>query len=346
MKSGIVLAERGLVPESLERWGIRRLLRRRLEQTVQKMDSGREESIQLWADVMRNSPVALVPEAANEQHYEVPADFYAQVLGPHRKYSSAYFPPGVTDLAEAEASMLALTCERAKLAEGQRILELGCGWGSLTLWMAENYRTAKITAVSNSNSQRQWILEQARARGIENVQVITCDMNEFQASGRYDRVVSVEMFEHMRNWEKLLGRVRGWIEEEGRVFLHVFAHQKLCYPFEVAGANDWMAEHFFTGGMMPSHDLLRFLDIPFEVEHDWVVNGTHYEKTSEAWLQNLENRRDEIWPILERTYGVDQASRWFHRWRLFFISCAELFGFDAGEEWIVSHFLLKPVCEA
>ena len=345
--SGIALAERGWVPESLERWGIRRLLRRRLEKTVRRAGSNREAALRDWAEVMRTSPVALVPELANEQHYEVPAAFYEHVLGPHRKYSSAYFPQGVTSLADAEAAMLAITCERADLVDGQRILELGCGWGSLTLWMAEHFPNSSITAVSNSNSQREWILSEAKRRGFENLEVITCDMNEFSPThggverAPFDRVVSVEMFEHMRNWEQLLGRIHGWLAPEACVFLHVFSHHEHAYPFEVEGAQDWMAEHFFSGGMMPSHDLLHYLDIPFSVDEEWLVPGTHYAKTSEAWLENLEARRDEVWPILTETYGEQEATRWYHRWRLFFLSCAELFGYADGQEWVVSHFRLR-----
>ncbi len=340
--AGIALAERGLLPETLERWGIRRLLRQRLERTLPSVPADVEERVASFARSMREAPIALVPELANEQHYEVPAEFYAHVLGPHRKYSSAFYPEGVTTLEEAEAAMLALTCERAQLRDGQRILELGCGWGSLTLWMAAHYPGSTITAVSNSNSQREWIERTARERGLANLRVITCDMNAFEAEGPYDRVVSVEMFEHMRNWERLLGRVRGWLAEDGRVFLHVFSHRRTCYPFEVEGPNDWMAAHFFTGGMMPSHDLLGVLDLPFSIEEDWVVDGTHYARTSEAWLDNLEREKERLWPILEATYGEGEAQRWFHRWRLFFLSCAELFGYRGGKEWIVSHYRLAP----
>ena len=346
MSRGIELAERGLIPEPVVRWGIRRLLRKRLARTRAAQSPDREKALRAWAEVMRTSPVALVPEAANAQHYEVPAAFYEHVLGKHRKYSSAYFPDGVTDLAEAEAAMLALTTERADLRDGQAILELGCGWGSLTLWMAEHFPGSTITAVSNSNSQRESIEARARARGFDNLRVITCDMNQFHPSERFDRVVSVEMFEHMRNWEELLGRVRTSLNADARVFLHVFSHRAFSYPFEVAGQEDWMAEHFFTGGMMPSHDLLEHLDIPFAVEKDWQVDGTHYAKTSEAWLENLERERARVWPILEETYGAENAGRWFHRWRIFFLSCAELFGYRGGREWIVSHFLLKPTEDA
>ena len=340
--SGIALAERGLVPESLERWGIRRLLRQRLERSLPTDPTDLAEHRARFIAAMRAAPVALVPELANEQHYEVPAEFYAHVLGPHRKYSSAYFPDGVESLAEAEAAMLTLTCERAALADGQRILELGCGWGSLTLWMAAQYPNASITAVSNSNSQREWIERTAQERGLDNLRVITCDMNEFEIDETFDRVVSVEMFEHMRNWESLLGRVRGWLADDGRVFIHIFTHRTTCYPFEVEGPNDWMAEHFFSGGMMPSHDLLSSVETPFTVEEDWVVDGTHYAKTSEAWLENLERERAAVWPILEETYGADAAQRWYHRWRLFFLSCAELFGYRDGREWAVSHYRLAP----
>jgi len=342
MSPAIALAERGLVPEPLERWGIRRLLRRRLARSGGESRGEPDAEIRSFAEAMRRSPVALSPEAANEQHYEVPPEFYALVLGPHRKYSSCWFPPGVETLADAEAAMLALTAERAQLVDGQRILELGCGWGSLTLWNAERFPNSWITAVSNSRSQRAWIEAEARRRGLGNVEVITRDMNDFMSDRRYDRVVSVEMFEHMRNWERLLSRVRGWLEPDGRLFLHVFSHRRIAYPFE-AGTGDWMARHFFTGGMMPAHGLLRFLDIPFAIDGEWEVEGTHYRRTAEAWLENLEARRAEILPILAATYGGAEASRWYHRWRLFFLACAELFGYERGRQWQVSHYRLRPL---
>ena len=294
-----------------------------------------------WAREMRGSPIALVPETANEQHYEVPAEFFEIALGPYCKYSSCFFPSGVRDLGEAERRMLALTCQRAQLRSGQRILELGCGWGSLSPWMAREFPASQITAVSNSVPQREFIENLPREEGLQDLEVITRDMNVFEAAGSFDPIVSVEMFEHMRNWEALFGRLDDCLAPAGRIFIHVFDHRVHCYPFEDQDRADWMARHFFTGGMMPSHDLLQWLELPFEIEKSWPMNGIHYSRTAEAWLENLESRRREVMPILAATYGTGQAHRWFHRWRLFFLSCAELFAYEDGDQWQVSHYLLK-----
>jgi cyclopropane-fatty-acyl-phospholipid synthase len=336
VKFAIELAERGLVPAPLLRRGIRRLLRQRLAEW-------RPGDKERWVEAMRAGPLADVPHKANEQHYELPPAFFEQVLGRRLKYSSAWWAPGVTDLDQAEADMLALTCERAGLRDGQDVLELGCGWGSLSLWMAERYPASRILSVSNSAPQREWILARARARGLANLEVLTRDMNGFDTDRRFDRVVSVEMFEHMRNWEALLRRAHGWLRPEGALFLHVFAHRERAYPFQTDHETDWMGRHFFSGGMMPSHDLPRLLAVPFAVERSWVVEGTHYARTAEAWLERLEARRAQVLPVLAAAYGARDARRWFHRWRLFFLACAELFAWDGGREWIVSHHLLRPL---
>lgn len=341
MKTAIQLVERGLVPGIVLRRGIRSLLKQRVEEERERQAGGRDVALAKWAEELRSSPIALVPELANEQHYEVPAAFFEQVLGPHRKYSSAFYERSTSTLAEAEAAMLALTCDRAELRDGQQILELGCGWGSLSLWMARHYPEARILSVSNSASQRASILARARAAGLDNLEVVTCDMNEFDTDRSFDRVVSVEMFEHMRNWEALLERVAGWLAPDGRLFLHVFAHRSFAYPFEVRDATDWMSQYFFSGGMMPSHDLIDHLNTPFEVEQRWIVSGEHYARTSEDWLRNLEQRRERVMPILAETYGAEHARQWFHRWRVFFLACAELFAWEDGSQWIVSHQLLK-----
>ncbi|MHC4939365.1 MAG: SAM-dependent methyltransferase [Planctomycetota bacterium] len=326
MSLGIALAERGLLPDTLTRIGIRRLLEQRLaeERELQPRPEFRQS--------LKEGPVAPVPEKANEQHYEVPAEFYLGALGSHLKYSSAYWPVGVETLDEAEATMLALTCERADIRDGQEILELGCGWGSLTCWMKEHYPNAKITAVSNSNSQREFI--QSRA----DVEVITADMNEFDIDRKFDRIVSVEMFEHMRNYDELFRRVSKWMKEDAKLFVHVFCHKDYAYPFETEGDDNWMGRYFFTGGQMPSFDLFGKVQDSLRLEEAWEVNGTHYGKTSEAWLENLDRRREEVMPVLEKTYGKKEAARWFHRWRLFFLACAELFNYRDGEEWLVGHY--------
>ena len=318
---GIELAERGLLPDAALRWGIRRLLKERLGEPA-------DESF------LEDAPVAPVPEKANEQHYEVPAAFYRLVLGRRMKYSSALWPEGVDALDAAEDAMLDLTCERADLADGQRVLELGCGWGSLTLQMAERYPASRITAVSNSASQRAFI----EARAPANVEVITADMNGFEPEGAFDRVVSVEMFEHMRDHRTLMARIARWLAREGKLFVHVFCHRSKAYPFETDGADNWMGRHFFTGGVMPSEDLLPRCAGDLALEKQWRVDGTHYAKTAEAWLRNLDHRRDAARAVLAQDLGSAEARRQVRRWRIFFLACAELFGYRNGEEWFVAHY--------
>ena len=343
MKLAIRMIERGFVPTPLVRRGIRSLLRQRLREQAETFGLDRERALDEWVERMRSAPVALVPEKANEQHYEVPPSFYRLVLGRRLKYSSAFYPDADATLDAAEEAMLALTSRRAELEDGQDVLELGCGWGSLTLWIAEHYPHSRITAVSNSTSQRAHILDEARRRGLDNVTIITRDMNAFTTNERFDRVVSVEMFEHMRNWEELLRRVAGWLRPEGRLFLHVFAHRDYAYPFEARDDSDWMSRHYFSGGMMPSHDLVERLEIPFATESSWIVPGMHYARTSEDWLANLERNRAEVLALFAQVYGASEAERWYQRWRIFFLACAELFAYDEGREWIVSHRLLRPL---
>jgi len=342
MKLALRLVERGVMPKRLIRHGIRRLLAERLHEQQEIYGEDRERALRRWVSHMRADRIAPVPEKANEQHYEVPPDFFLAALGKRLKYSSGYYPTEHTTLDEAEDAMLTMTCERAGLADGQDVLELGCGWGSLTLWMAEKFPRSRFLAVSNSAPQRSFVMGRAASQGLQNVEVLTRDMNEFTTDRSFDRVVSVEMFEHMRNWEELLGRVHRWLKPEARVFLHVFAHDRFAYPFEANDDSDWMSRYFFTGGMMPSCDLLENLEIPFEVERRWTVNGTHYARTAEDWLRNIEQRRERILPLLRSTYGDRQAETWFHRWRVFFLACAELFAYRGGDEWVVSHALLRP----
>jgi len=339
--NAIALAERGWVPEPLVRLGIRRLLRDRLASETRRAPDP-EAALERFVRSMSEAELAPVPHLANRQHYEVPAAFFEAVLGRHMKYSCGLWEPDASTLDEAEAAMLDLTCRRAGLEDGQRILDLGCGWGSLSLWAAERYPKSRVTAVSNSESQGAFVRERAAARGLANLEVVTADMNRFSPAGRFDRVVSVEMFEHMRNWPELLRRIGGWVEPDGRLFVHVFAHRRFAYPYEVDGDGDWMARHFFTGGIMPAHELLSRVPGPFEVEERWLVPGTHYARTAEAWLSRLDAGRARAVAALATDLPRREAELQVGRWRLFFLACAELFAFAGGEEWVVSHCRLRP----
>lgn len=325
------LLEKKLIPDSLIRFEIRRLLRQRLNEIKNSKESE-------FIDLISKSAVAVSVNAANEQHYEVPAGFYERVLGPRLKYSCALYDATTTSLAEAEENMLRLTGERAQLSDRQDVLELGCGWGSLTLWMAEKYPNSKILGVSNSSSQREYILKRAQERGLKNVEIITQDMNHFQTDRRFDRVVSVEMFEHMRNVPMLLERISNWMKLDGKLFVHIFSHRKHSYLFEDRDASDWMSRYFFTGGMMPSHELYRQFNQYLEIEQDWIVPGIHYSKTAEDWLKNMDRNEPAIRELFEKTYGKETTSLWIARWRVFFMACAELWGWKNQEEWQVSHY--------
>lgn len=338
----IRMAENGLVPDSIIRRGIRQLSQKRLEEIGAQ---NCESSVRREADFiksMNSSPIALVPELANAQHYEVPAKFFDLCLGQHRKYSSCFWLPETQTLDEAEANALHISCEHADLQNGQKILELGCGWGSLTLWMAAHYPNSRITAVSNSNSQRKFITDTAKQRGLKNIDVITCDMNNFEpakfALPSFDRIVSIEMFEHMRNYQLLYGKLHDWLVPGGKFFMHIFVHRSTPYAFEVQDDSDWMSQFFFSGGMMPSDSLPLHFQEKLKLKQRWRWDGTHYEKTANAWLANMDAAEDQITPILEETYGADQAVKWRNRWRIFYMACAELFGFAEGQEWWVTHY--------
>ena len=333
----IELAEKGIIPDYFIRQGIVRNCENRLKN--ENVSNTEKVSLkkQIWIEQMKESPIALVPEKANEQHYEVPPAFFENVLGKHLKYSSGYWPDGVNSLDESEESMLELSFERAQLADGDSILELGCGWGSLTCYMASKLPNSKITAVSNSKDQKEHILNRCKNQGLDNIEVITADMNDFETENKYDRVVSIEMFEHMRNYKKLLSKVSSWLNDDGKLFIHIFTHQSVVYPFENQGEADWMAREFFSGGMMPSHDLLLHFQDDLVIDDVWSMLGTHYEKTSLAWVNKMDANKDSIMKIFLKTYG-DDAKLWFQRWRIFFMSCEKLFGYNNGSEWGVSHY--------
>jgi cyclopropane-fatty-acyl-phospholipid synthase len=334
----IGIGERLPLPDVITRAAIASLVGR----TAREMRATENDADRAFAEAMAGYPIAMHVDAANAQHYELPEEFFARILGPQRKYSCCLYESGVGSLREAEERALAVTAEHAGLADGQRILELGCGWGALSLWMARHYRTARIVAVSNSHSQRAFISAVARAAGFSNLEVVTADMNGFVPAGRFDRVVSVEMFEHMANWRPLLRRVRDCLDPNGRMFMHVFTNVRAPYRFEVADEGDWIAQHFFTGGVMPSHDLIRQFGDCFTVENEWRWNGRNYALTAADWLRNFDRNTGPIRTILKQVYGRD-ARLWERRWRLFFLATMGLFAHSDGNEWGVSHYRLVPI---
>ncbi len=334
-------AEKGSLPDAVCRAGIRRLLRRRL-QSLNTGDTELDDAhFRKFVAECQNSAIAVVPELANEQHYEVPSELFEKVLGEHLKYSCCEWTAETESLDQAEANALATTCERADLQDGMRILELGCGWGSLSLWMARKYPNSRIMAVSNSTSQRSYIERRAEADGISNLTVTTADMNDFSASGTFDRVVSIEMFEHMRNHEELLRRISGWLNPDGKLFVHIFCHCTHNYLFESVDDRDWMARHFFSGGMMPSENLLAHYQTHLALTDQWRWGGKHYERTCNEWLKRQDASENELLSLFSQTYGEENAVMWFNRWRMFFMACAELFGFRDGNEWRVAHYLFQ-----
>jgi cyclopropane-fatty-acyl-phospholipid synthase len=341
------LLEKNLLPDAVIHFGIRRLLAQRLRAETAPTPVEQHLRLDAFAADLRTQPIAIDTQDSKEQHYEVPTPFYQTVLGPRLKYSCCWFERGDESLAEGEEAMLRLSAERARLVDGQEILELGCGWGSLSLWLAERYPHSRITGVSHSRTQKEFIDAEAQRRGFANLTIVTCDMNDFDIdAARFDRVVSIEMFEHMKNWPRLLANVARWLKPGGLFFLHIFTHARFAYHFVARDQTDWMSRHFFTGGMMPSDDLVTRFQDDLTLREHWRVNGRHYQRTAELWLENMDRSQRDLRPLLAATYGQGQATKWWVYWRVFFMSCAELFGYRSGNEWRVSHYLMeKPDAE-
>jgi cyclopropane-fatty-acyl-phospholipid synthase len=291
--------------------------------------------------MMLGSPIAVNTDSANDQHYEVPVNFYSRILGERYKYSCCLWDDETNNLDSAEIAALKKSCERAEIRDGFKILDLGCGWGSLSLWIAENYPNCSVTSVSNSSTQRDFIVNQAITNNLSNVRVIVADMNDFDIEDKFDRIVSLEMFEHMKNYQILYKKLSGWLVEDGLFFMHIFCHKSSPYEFLDKGVNDWMTRYFFTGGIMPSDDLPLFFQDSLTIQKRWRWNGSHYANTSNAWLKNMDQKKNELMPIIADVYGHDSAQKWWQRWRIFFMSCAELFAFNNGQEWYVAHYLFS-----
>ncbi len=332
---------KGILPDALIRFGIRGLLKQRLNQETRNTNEDQQNAFMELVGKLRQSTLAVNTDDANNQHYEVPTEFYKYSLGNNLKYSCAYWDEKTVSLDMAEEGMLSLTCERAGIKNGEEVLELGCGWGSLSLYMAKLFPDCKITSVSNSRSQKDYIDSEIARRGLRNINIITADINHFTTGKRFDRIVSVEMFEHVRNYELLFSKIYSFLKPGGELFTHIFVHSKFDYLFEVKDESDWMTKYFFSGGIMPSNQLLLYFAKNFEILNHWIVNGIHYEKTANAWLKNMDKNKKGILDIFAKVYGEQNKIKWWVNWRVFFMSCAELWGYNEGNEWFVSHYKFK-----
>ncbi len=351
------LLEKNQLPDFLIRFGMRRLLSQKLDQENSGREEAQKKRFNDFVKTLMKSPITVHTQDANRQHYELPTEFFKFILGRHMKYSGGYWRPPtkfpgsqpayrepnphakLSGLDLSEKDMLEMSIERAEIYNGMNILELGCGWGSMCLYLAEHFPDCRITALSNSSTQREYIQDKALKKKLTNLTVLTADIAEFESDQTFDRVVSVEMFEHVRNYQLLFQKISRWLRPEGKLFVHIFCHKRFAYAYDHTDPSDWIAQHFFTGGIMPSENLFAEFSEHLKIQYHWRVDGTHYQKTCRAWLKNMDRHKKEIWPILEKTYGKDDALKWWVRWRVFFMACEELFGFKRGSEWFVGHYL-------
>ena len=335
------LINRNIIPDYLIRFQIRRLIKQRIKEETQPNKEAQHKRLMDLVLELKRSPIAINTSDANEHHYELPTEFFRFVLGPYLKYSCGLWSNTTSGIEASEEDMLYLSCERAELKDGMDILELGCGWGSLSLYMAQKFPNSNIIAVSNSSSQKKWIDSRTDELKISNLTIITSDMNDFSTDKTFDRVISIEMFEHMRNYNLLLEKISGFLRNEGKLFVHIFSHKEFAYKFEVRDDSDWMSKYFFTGGIMPSDNLFFYFNDNMKIVNHWKLNGTNYEKTANSWLNKMDENKTNIMPIMEDTYGKKDAVKWFVFWRIFFMACAELWGYNNGNDWLVSHYLFS-----